>query len=362
MTRRIRAWIRLAEVKDLGLQRSYQLLKVLGDPEGFIGRGREPLLAIDFLSARIKEELAADKDPANWSEICKLMERYSIRFVTILDDEYPEPLKNIFNPPLFLFYRGNLQQPAGERTLAVVGTRKPDNYGLMMTRKLTGQLVSYGFTVVSGLAYGIDTQAHLTVVENNGRTIAVMGTGCDQIYPFRNRKLAERIMERGALISEFLPGSRPEKWNFPVRNRIISGLSAGTLVIQGEKTSGALLTAKFALDQNRDLYALPGDINRKLSEGPNYLIKLGAKIVTDASDIIEEYDLILQPLEEKRPELTEKEERVLKVIEQNKPEISYDNLVLKTGLSVGELSTILLNLEIKNLIRVGDGTMVSSMN
>jgi|SRR5690554_4918390 len=362
MTRRIRAWIRLAEIKDLGLQRSYQLLKVLGEPEGFVGRGQEPLLPVDFLSPAVKSDLAKDKDPVNWLQIGKLMERYKISFVTILDREYPEPLKNIFNPPLFLFYRGNLQQPEGERSLAVVGTRKPDNYGLMMTRKLTSQLVSYGFTIVSGLAYGIDTQAHLTAVENNGRTIAVMGTGCDQIYPFRNSKLAEKILERGALVSEFLPGSKPEKWNFPLRNRIISGLSVGTLVIQGKKTSGALLTAKFALDQNRDLYALPGDINRKLSEGPNYLIKLGAKIVTNASDIVEEYDLILQPVEEKRPELSTGEQRVLKVIEENKPEISYDNLVLKTGLTVGELSTILLNLEIKNLIRVGDGTMVSAVN
>ena len=189
-----------------------------------------------------------------------------------------------------------------------------------------------------------------------------MGTGCDQIYPYKNAKLAERIIERGALISEFIPGSKPEKWNFPVRNRIISGLSVGTFVVQGEKSSGALLTAKFALDQNRDLYALPGDINRKVSEGPNYLIKLGAKIVTSFEDIVEEYDLILQPDNVVKPELSKIEERIYQIICENKPAINYDNLILKSGLSVGELSTVLLNLEIKNLIRVGDGSLISSVN
>ncbi|MBW6515834.1 MAG: DNA-processing protein DprA [Candidatus Cloacimonetes bacterium] len=362
MTAKIKSWIRLVQIKDLGLIKTHQMLKALGEPENFIGKGLEPLEPLDFVSHPIKKQIAADKDPENWSQICKLIERYKINFVTILDKDFPEPLINIFNPPLFLFYRGNLPILGEERALAVVGTRKPDNYGIIMTRKITEQLVAAGFTIVSGLAYGVDTQAHLTTVESKGRTIAVMGTGCDQIYPQKNHKLAERILEKGALISEFLPGSKPEKWNFPLRNRIISGLTVGTFVVQGEKTSGALLTAKFALDQNRDLFALPGDINRKVSEGPNYLIKLGAKIVTSHTDIIEEYDLLLQAIETAKPELNKNEEMVLKIIRENRPAINYDNLVLKTGLSIGQLSAILLNLEIKNLVRVGDGTMVSSVD
>ncbi len=362
MTQSIKAWIRLAQMKDIGLVKTRQLIETLGEPESFIGKGMERLKKVEGLSHSIKKKLAEKSDPDNWSNICKLMERYEIGFISILDDEFPEPLKNIFNPPLFLFYRGKIEQPEEERALAIVGTRKPDSYGIMMTRRITDRLVTSGFTIVSGLAYGIDTQAHLTAVEAGGRTIAVMGTGCDQIYPQRNARLAERIMEKGALVSEFLPGSRPEKWNFPLRNRIISGLSAGTFVIQGEKSSGALLTAKFALDQNRDLFALPGDINRKVSEGPNYLIKLGAKIVTSYEDIVEEYELILKAENSPLPKLTEKEEKALTVIQDNKPAINYDKLVLKTGLSVGELSAVLLNLELKNLIRVGDGSMVSAVD
>ena len=362
MTQRVKAWIKLAQIKDLGLVKSQQLIRTLGDPERFVGKGPESLAGLDFLGHTIKSEIAAGSDPENWSEICRLMEKHQISFVSILDDDYPEPLKNIFNPPLFLFYRGEISSLGSERSLGIVGTRKPDNYGLMMTRKITEHLVATGFTIVSGLAYGIDTQAHLTAVENSGKTIAVMATGCDQIYPQRNHKLAARILEKGALVSEFIPGSKPEKWNFPLRNRIISGLSIGTFVVQGERTSGALLTAKFALDQNRDLFALPGDINRRISEGPNHLLKLGAKIVTNYLDIIEEYDLVLQREDAAKPDLTKNEEKVLEIIRNCRPAINYDSLILKTGLSVGELSTVLLNLEIKNLVRVGDGTMVSSVD
>lgn len=362
MTESIKAWIRLSEIKDIGPIKTRQLLDAFGEPVNFIGKGLDILRRIDSLIQATKKEIAKKQEPKNWSGICKLMEAYDIRFVSLREEEYPEPLKNIFNPPLFLFYRGTLKQPEGKRSLAIVGTRKPDNYGIMMTRRITEQLTANGFTIVSGLAYGIDTQAHLAAVETGGTTIAVMGTGCDQIYPQRNRKLAERIMEKGALVSEFVPGSKPEKWNFPLRNRIISGLSVGTFVVQGEKNSGALLTAKYALDQNRDLYALPGDINRKVSEGPNYLIKLGAKIVTSWEDIIEEYELILRVEEDVLPTLSPNEEKVYKVIKENKPAVNYDTIVLKTGLSVGELSPVLLNLELKNLIRVGDGTMISSVH
>lgn len=362
MGTRIKAWIRLAQTKDIGLVKVRQLLTVLGEPQNFIGRGLAPLERFDNLTKRIKKDLADERDPDNWEQILKLMNRFEIKFVSILDDDFPESLKHIFNPPLYLFYRGKLRQSPEVKSIAIVGTRKPDNYGIMMTKKITEQLVSLDFTIVSGLAYGIDTQAHLTTVENGGRTIAVMGTGCDQIYPSKNTKLAERIMENGALISEFVPGSKPEKWNFPLRNRIISGLSDGTFVVQGEKSSGALLTAKFALDQNRDLFALPGDINRRVSQGPNYLIKLGAKIVTSYEDIIEEYKMILKQEGYSEPVLNKIEGKVYRVIQENRPAINYDKLIMITGLSVSELSTALLNLELKNLIRVGDGTMVSSVN
>jgi len=195
-------------------------------------------------------------------------------------------------------------------------------------------------------------------VKNGGRTIAVFGTGVDQIYPPRNRELAEMIIQNGALISEFVPGSKAEKWNFPTRNRIISGLSLGSVIIEGGKKSGALLTAKFALDQNRDIFALPGDINRPQSAGPNYLIKLGAKIVTSADDILQEYDIKLDEQPLFFPELNEKEEKIYQIILNNKPEIHFDKLIIKTGYSVSEISTLLLSLELKNTIKKTAGNKI----
>jgi DNA processing protein len=360
MNQRIKEWIKLSQIKELGLARTLKLVNMFGDPTEFIADGSSKLKDVSFLSPGLIDQITSDKDPENWSLICDLIARYEINFVSILDTEYPEALKSIYNPPLFLFYRGNWQVTAKARKLAIVGTRKPDNYGIMMTRQITEKLVGEGFTIVSGLAYGIDTHAHSATVENGGETIAVMATGCEQIYPYKNRILAERIMEKGVIVSEFIPGTKPEKWNFPLRNRIISGLSLGTFVVQGLISSGALLTAKFALDQNRDLFALPGDINRRESEGPNYLIKLGAKIVTSPADILEEYDLYLFPDNKETPSLTDKEKKILEVVRDNKPSTNYDQLVIQTGLSIGELSAVLLSLEMKNLIIVGNGNSISA--
>ena len=362
MDSRLKAWLQLIETKDLGPVKAHQLISSLGEPESFIGKGIEPLLDYQRISNEIKESLAVDTEPENWENICELSEKYQIKYTTILDDDYPAMLKNIFNPPLVLYYRGTLPKDDGATLIGIVGTRKPDNYGIMMTQKITGELSRSGYGIVSGLAFGVDTHAHRTTIENNGITYAVMGTGCDQIYPESNRKLAERILERGALISEFTPGSKLERWNFPARNRVISGLSNGIFVVQGKISSGALLTAKYALEHNRDLFALPGDINRPQSEGPNHLIKKGAKLVSSYVDIVEEYDLIMTTQVDRTASLSDKEKGVLNCIQESKPAISYDELILKTGYNVGDLSTVLLALELQNLIRIGDGTMISSVD
>ena len=194
MDARLKAWIRLNEAKDLGLIKANSLIRALGDPESFVGKGIEPLVDCDNISHDTKLELAKEQDPENWSNICSLMEKHSIKYTTIIDDDYPAALKNTFNPPLVLYYRGSLPTDDGRKLIAIVGTRKPDNYGIMMTQKITSELVNAGFGIVSGLAYGIDTYAHMTTVENKGVTYAVMGTSCDQIYPERNKKLAERIL------------------------------------------------------------------------------------------------------------------------------------------------------------------------
>ena len=347
---KIKPWIKLLSVPEIGHATAIRLVKILGEPIGFIN-DISKLNDIEFISEVAKEHLKDIQDPQNWENICELIEQYNIKFVSILDDEYPGPLKNIFDPPPFMFYRGTIKKDDFRRAIGVVGTRKASNYGKLMTKKIVQGLAGSGFTIVSGLAYGIDTISHLAALESGARTYAVMGTGVDQIYPSRNRELAERILENGVLISEFIPGSKAEKWNFPTRNRIISGLSLGSLVIEGNKKSGALLTAKFAMDQNRDVFALPGDVNRPQAEGPNYLIKLGAKIVTKAADILEEYELILEQQKRLFPEINEKEEQIYQILLQNKPETHFDKLIVETGFTVGEISTILLSLELKNIVK-----------
>ncbi len=353
---KIKAWLQLLSAPEIGNAKAIKLAKTLGEPKDFIGS--EKLIDIETMTENARNFLSETEEPEDWNKISELIEEFSINFVSILDDNYPSILKNIFVPPPFLFYRGTLKKEDFRRSLSIVGTRKPTNYGMLMTKRIGEKLSKAGFTIISGLAYGIDTLAHISALENNGRTFAVMGTGCDQIYPSRNQEIAEKIIRNGALLSEYLPGQKAEKWNFPTRNRIISGLSLGSLIIEGSKKSGALLTAKFALDQNRDVFALPGDINKEQSAGPNYLIKLGAKIVTSANDILEEYDLVLEQEEKPLPKLSDKEDKIYQVLIRNKPEILFDTLILKSGLSVGELSTVLLSLELKNMVRKVAGNKI----
>ncbi|MBT3168901.1 MAG: DNA-protecting protein DprA [Candidatus Cloacimonetes bacterium] len=354
--KKIKAWLQLLSVNGIGNTKAIKLAQLWGEPHTFIHTNK--LQDVDFITENAKRELFQNNEVENWTNIVKLIANFQIKFVSILDENYPESLKNIFDPPPFLFYRGTLKKEDFRRSLAIVGTRKASNYGKLMTKKIGSKLAQAGFTLVSGLAYGIDTLAHFSALENSGRTIAVMGTGVDQIYPPRNRELAEMIIQNGALISEFVPGSKAERWNFPIRNRIISGISIGSFIVEGSKKSGALLTAKYALDQNRDIFALPGDVNRETSTGPNYLIKLGAKIVCSVNDILEEYDFIVEQTEKPVPKLSETEEIIYQILLQNKPEMLFDNLILKSKMTVSQLSTILLSLELKGIIKKVPGNKI----
>jgi len=358
---RIRTWLSLQGIPGLGNGKVIRLLNALGEPESFMGENIERVHDIDFLNMDQIQYLQNVPDPENWDSISKAIDDLKIKFLTILDDDYPNRLKTIVEPPPFLFYRGILNKNMFRRSLGIVGTRKATEYGKMATRKICAGLTNSGFTIVSGLAYGVDSQAHRSCLDNGGITIAVMGTGVDQIYPPRNRELAEEIIETGAILSEFIPTLKAERWNFPTRNRIISGLSLGTLVIEGNRKSGALLTAKFALDQNRDLFALPGDINREQAEGPNYLIQLGAKLVTSAKDILADYDMYLDPAEAPLPILTPDEEEIYQYIFEHKPDITVDQLIIKSERSFSALSSILLGLELKNMIKKAPGNKILPM-
>ncbi len=220
------------------------------------------------------------------------IKKYDIEIVTILDRDYPLLLKQIYSPPIVLYIKGN-KQIINNRCLGVVGSRRASSYGIKNARTLSYDLVQSGFTVVSGLARGIDTAAHKGCLQARGETIAVLGSGLLDIYPRENQILSAKIQQKGCIISEFSLKSRPARENFPRRNRIISGLSLGTLIVEAALPSGALITANFALEQGREVFALPGRIDSDVGKGVNYLIKQGAVLVENVQDILEELNMYL---------------------------------------------------------------------
>jgi len=250
-------------------------------------------LAAAGIEEGVAEEFAAAKRKIDPDGIMEKLEKEEIGIIAAEDENYPELLKEIYAPPAVIYCKGNLPA-AGEFNLAVVGSRKYSPYGSMAVERVVGDLAAVGLNIVSGLALGIDSLAHNTALAANGKTIAVLGSGPDKqsIYPHSNRYLADKITASGgAVISEFPPGTPPLKHHFPQRNRIIAGLSFGVLVVEAGAKSGTLITARFALEQNREVFAIPGGIFSPNSEGTNELIKRGAKAVTAAADIMEALDL-----------------------------------------------------------------------
>ena len=344
-------WLKLVSINSLGPSKIQKLLKIFKSPKEIFKYDNKQLSDLTFLSENTINEIKKNENNEFIENQLKLLEKYNVRLISITEDEYPDLLKFIYNPPILLYIKGNIL-PRDHRAFAIVGTRKPTNYGKMMVQKIGAEVAKAGFTIVSGLAYGIDSCAHKAALDAGGRTIAVCGTGLDIIYPATHRNLAEHIIRSGALISEFPLGTKIEAWNFPTRNRIISGMCKGTFVVEGKRTSGALLTAKMALEQNRDIFALPGNINSSQSEGPNYLIKLGAKIVTDAQDILEEYHIKMQ-VESVRitPKMTKEEGLIYNLLQKNDNNLSLDEMVALSDYSPAQLSAMLLNMELRGIIK-----------
>jgi DNA processing protein len=283
-------------------------------------------------------------------------DRAGARVITLWDDDYPEYLKKIYDPPVILFVRGNLVDN-DKYSIAVVGTRRPTGYGRMMAERFASELVKKGLTIVSGFARGIDTIAHISAIKSGGRTIAVLGSGVDVIYPPENRKIVGDVISTGAIISEYPMGTKPDAGNFPRRNRIISGISVGTLIVETSLDGGAMITAEMALDQNREVFAIPGNIDKPKSSGTNYLIKESkAKLVQDVDDIISEIRHRIGPIlreerkEEREVELNVFESKILEILSSDEP-IHIDKIAEIAGLSVTDTLVYLLNLEFKDLVR-----------
>ena len=280
-------WLRLTLIPAIGPIRARKLLARFISPAEIFAASQREIASV--LGESVAQTIDQQRKKIDLDRQLCLIEKHQVQIITQDDPAYPANLKNIFDPPLILFLRGKIL-PQDELSIAIVGTRLASIYGMNMARKLSSQLGQLGFTIISGGARGIDTTAHQAALGINARTIAVLGCGVDVVYPEENRRLYQQIIQRGALISEFPMGTQPLRQNFPRRNRIISGLSLGVVIIEAPQRSGALITASSALEQGREVFCVPGQADSFTMKGSHQLLREGAKLVEDVGDIIEEIE------------------------------------------------------------------------
>jgi DNA processing protein len=357
-------WIALNMIPGVGGATFRRLVKSFGSPGAALNASLKDLSRIRGLTPAVCQSIVEHRDSIPVERELDLIERHGCKVITIQDESYPANLKAIYDPPQVLYMKGDLL-PTDSLAVSVVGTRTASSYGKMVAEQISNHLASRGITVVSGMAYGIDAAAHKGVLDAGGRTIAVMGNGLDIVYPARNVRLLEKIISSGAAISEFSMGTPPLKNNFPRRNRVISGLSLGTLVVEAPKRSGALITAYHALDQGREVLAVPGQISSEMSGGTHDLIKQGAKLVESVEDVLDELpSYALQPfteedfeIEEERMELqlSKEEKTVWKTIGSS--QIHIDDISRQATLPPYKVSAALVMLELKGLVQQSAGKM-----
>jgi DNA processing protein len=347
------AWLALSTAPNLGPVRILQLLKQFGTPEKILAASKSVLQNLAGINSGIASAIKDKVDYKKAEEQLAILQKSPYSLVTLNCPEYPESLKNIYDPPPFLFYEGSLECLQNPR-IAIVGPRASSSYGRMMAEKLARQLVEAGFTIISGFARGIDTIAHRTAIEARGLTAAVFGCGIDTIYPPENKSIYRNLILNGCAISEFFLREKPEAMYFPRRNRIISGLSLGVLIIEAADKSGALLTAQHALDQGREVFAVPGNITSRTSKGTNRIIKEGAKLVTSVEDILEELRFLVPRAKPGRsnklaPKLHGIQKKIYELL-GDQP-IQIDKLVKLAGMPVAEALEVLLELELNGHVK-----------
>jgi len=394
----LKYWVWLSVLRGLGGVKIAQLLNYFGSPEGVYSASEKDLPETARLSSRDILELQNKSfDRAN--EILEQCDQLGIQIITMADAGYPDRLKTIYSAPALLYVRGHVPDFDDEAALCVVGARRATPYGMINAERLSYELAMSGALVVSGMALGIDTAAHIGALKADRPTVAVLGCGLDVCYPAENRGLMQDIAARGALVSEYPPGTRALGGNFPARNRILSGLCVGTIIIEASATSGSLITANHALEQGRDVFAIPGNIDAASNDGTNSLIQQGAKLVVKASDVLEEYTALYphklflkskaliyadqgraekpsdalvaaQPApryDTKRFDISleglRETERLLAVrIRDRKGSVHIDELVADTGLKTSEVLSTLTILELKKIIKQLPGKYFSMGN
>ncbi|MFC1829581.1 DNA-processing protein DprA [Thermodesulfobacteriota bacterium] len=359
-------WFALKSVPGVGNHLFKRLIERFRSPSTVFQAPEADLLEIEGVTHRLVSALKQHKTPEDVKQDLDLVFNRGYRIVTMTNADYPLLLREIPDPPPFLYVFGHLN--SGVKNVAVVGSRNATDYGMAATERLCSDLATIGMTVVSGMAIGIDTAAHKGALSSGGRTIAVLGSGFENVYPSQNRALYHKIAENGAVISEFPLATEPEPHNFPIRNRIISGISLGTVVVEATKKSGSLITARLAAEQNREVFAVPGSIQSFKSMGTHTLIKQGAKLVEHARDIMDELENMIPGNEaaddpkqdesvDKRPLLSLEEQLVFESLDPYP--VHIDDLARKLAMPPGRLSGILLNLELQGIVVQAPGKLFS---
>jgi len=358
----VRDWIALNLIPGVGPRSFLKLLSKFRSPDRILSARERELAEVLGQSGEIAQRIANYRDVVDIEKEMKLVEQYDASVLTLEDPRYPVRLAEIYEPPILLYVRGVLLE-RDKNSVAIVGTRRPSMYGKEVAERLAGELAQRGITVVSGMAEGIDSAAHRGALKAGGRTIAVLGGGVDVVYPSGNRKLMEQIISGGGAISEFPMGCPARGGNFPRRNRIISGLTLGTVVVEGDSHSGALITARYASEQGREVFAVPGNVNSFRTNGPHSLIKDGAKLTETANDVIEEIEgrleVGLEPVAvtgaepglAERPDikLSDVEGRILGTLSEEP--LHIDRIADSCAVSAADTMSALTMLELKGLAR-----------
>jgi len=365
------SWLALTLTPGIAARLSARLLREYGSPEGVF---RAPLTGIEACNVPAPAAQAIFKKQLFWraEKEVDALRKVGGELVNWKEPEYPQALLQIYDPPVMLYVRGDAQI-LNSPSLSIVGTRRPTVYGSQMAERMGRDLAAGGLTIVSGLARGIDAIAHQGATAVGGRAIGVLGTGIDVCYPKENKKLYEKVLERGAIVSEFPTGSHPAPENFPVRNRIIAGMPLGVIIVEGKQYSGSLITARLAMEFGREVFGVPGNVTQDVSFAPNLLIKQGAKLVTNAEDVIEELPTPVRAALVKA-EAVESEQRNLLLVDglsdmqrrlyellSAEESRHIDDIVDTSGLNSSEVLATLFDLEMKGIVRQLPGKQFSKV-
>jgi DNA processing protein len=362
----LRYWLAINLIPDIGPVRARRLLSAFGNPETLFTMPSGELMGVEDIGEERAGRIAGFKE---WDRVDREIEvaaQNDVRIVTMDDHLYPLLLRGLSDAPPVLYVRGNLQE-TDRYAVAVVGSRRSTHYGMQVSERLACDLASRGLTIVSGMARGVDSASHRGALRAKGRTLAVLGSGIDVLYPPENRGLMRAISSSGAVVSEFPFGTLPERGNFPRRNRIISSLSLGVVVVEAAVDSGSLITVRYALEQGREVFAVPGNITSKNSKGTNDLIRNGAGLVRSAEDIIEELKPQIRGILREEgvrsakslPQMTSGEKKIYDILDDAPKHI--DVISRETEKTSSETLALLLSLELKGIVKQVDGKRFAIM-